>query len=751
MSDYDFKTLNDKEFEIICADLLGQVKGRRFERFKAGRDAGVDGRYFLDDGNEVVLQVKHWSNTPLSQLIQELKVKEKPKLDKLKPNRYLLAISNPLSRADKKSIFHALSPHIQSESDIFGKEDLNDLLKSRPVIEQKHYKLWLHSSSVLKHIYNSAILGRSSFSLEEIIHFSSRYVVTANHEKALNILEKLHVVIITGEPGVGKTTLADHLCLHYIAQDYAYLKIDHDIREAESIFDPDTKQIFYFDDFLGRNYLEALKGHEGSQITQFIKRISANKNKKFVLTSRSTILNQGKYLIDSLDHANTKRNEHELKIKSLTEMDKAHMLYNHIWHSNLEYKYIDELYKNKRYIDIIRHRNFNPRLISYITDPARLDACPSHNYWDFIIQSLKNPSQVWANPFEVQQDDFGRAIVRLVVFNRGSINENTLSQAYHRFISLPESSHLKGRSEFQSNIRLLCGAFLNRDISFEGTPTIDLFNPSIGDYVLERYASDEVAVRLTMLSLITLRSIETLRSLKANKNLTTTETKSICIALFEHFSINAFKSTSIEYVSALFDVLRSCGDLDEGKLGLYSSVVRFILLNALGNATDFAFEAVEWGVEQEVVGHDEALGYIKNNITAVTENWEIRAASSLLDAIPYEAHSRIEILESFNQHVIELVSDNLSDCIDVTEAFSKASYEDHDQAYSELYKLLESHLSYVGVEFSNENIEDILNSYDYRYEHDKYYENGDYSDGGHASLGPSTLAIDQIDDLFDRS
>lgn len=279
----------------------------------------------------------------------------------------MLAVSNSLSRADKKAIQRALSPHLASESDIYGKEDLNDFLKENPHIEQRHYKLWLHSASVLGHIFNNAILGRSAFSLEEIIRSASRYVVTANHEAALKILDRLGVVIITGEPGVGKTTLADHLCLHYVTQGFAYLKIADDIQEAESAFDADSKQVIYFDDFLGRNYLEALKGHEGNQITQFLRRVAANKNKRFVLTSRSTILNQGKFLIDSFEHSNVQRNEYELRIKSLSDLDKAQILYNHIWHSGLADEYIDQLYFNRRYREIIEHKNFNPRLISYIT------------------------------------------------------------------------------------------------------------------------------------------------------------------------------------------------------------------------------------------------------------------------------------------------------------------------------------------------------------------------------------------------
>lgn len=751
MSDYDFKTLNDKEFEIFCTDLLGEIEGRRFERFKAGKDAGVDGRYFTDENTEVILQCKHWSNTPLKQLIRELKLTEKPKIDKLKPARYLLAISNPLSRVDKKVIFDALTPYIKSPSDIYGKEDLNTLLKDKPHIEQRHYKLWLHSTSVLGHILNNAILGRSTFSLEEIIRFSSRYVVTTNHRAALEILEKLGVVIVTGEPGVGKTTLADHLCLHFITQGYAYLKIVDDIREAESVFNPESKQIFYFDDFLGRNYLEALKGHEGSQIAQFIKRIAANKNKRFVLTSRSTILNQGKYLIDSFDHVNTKKNEYELLIESLTEMDKANILYNHIWHSSLDNKYVNELYKDKRYREIIKHRNFNPRLISYITDPTRLDACPPDKYWDFILQSLKNPSQVWENPFEVQQDDFGRAIIMLVVFNGSALSENILSEAYRRYISLPESLHLKGRSEFQANIRLLSGSFLNRNISSKGSPKINLFNPSIGDYVLKRYAKDVVAVRLAMFSLITVRSVETLRSLKDIGHLTKAEIKSICDALLNHFAKNAFIATSTEYVSALFDVLKNCDDLDINKYDLYSATARFVLENDIGKATGFSFQVIEWGINQKTITYEEALNYVKRNIEAISADWEIKAALSLLEAIPKDAPNQSKIFTQVTEYVFALVSDNLQDCIDVTEAFSSAGYEDHEAAYVGLCKLLEIYLSNLGMDFSDQDIADILNSYDYSYEHNKYYENSNYfDDDPRYTTEPLAIAIDQIDDLFDK-
>ncbi|WP_296753025.1 restriction endonuclease [Thiobacillus sp.] len=749
MSDYDFKPLNDKEFEILCADLIGEVKGARIERFKAGRDAGVDGRFFASEGKEVILQCKHWSNTPLRQLVRTLEFKEKPKLDKLKPHRYLLAVSNALSRADKKTILRALAPHIASESDIYGKEDLNDLLKDNAHIEQRHYKLWLHSSSVLGHIINSAILGRSAFSLEEIIRSSSRYVVTANHQAALNILSRLGAVIITGEPGVGKTTLADHLCLHYVAQDFAYLKIADDIREAESAFDPEKKQIVYFDDFLGRNYLDALRGHEGSHITQFIRRVAANKNKRFVLTSRSTILNQGKFLIDSLEHSNIRRNEYEIKIQSLSELDKAQILYNHIWHSGLESEYVEELYVDRRYRKIIEHKNFNPRLISLVTDVTRLDTCPPADYWKYIVQSLANPSQVWENPFVAQQDDFCRAIIFLVVLNGHALDESALAEAYHRYIALHENQHLHGRHEFQSNIRLLTGSFLNRAISSHGPSIIDLFNPSIGDYVLRRYAGDVVALRLGLQSLGTLRSTITLRSLQGDGLLSRANVKIICEALFEYFTAAMFDGVSVAYISALFDVYKGCEGLKDPPSSALHATVLFILNEGVGEATDYSFSVIEWGLSQHIVTPEQALSFVSGNIEIAESATEIQAMSSLLLAIPEETPGYGQNVQAAKEHVLDMVSDCFSDFIDVDSAFSRVEYGDVHAASNELSRLVEEELVDLGVDVCADDIARVLDSYDVIDGLHSYFENS-YDGGDREVEGPLMHVVDEIEDLFDR-
>ena len=55
MADYDFSSLNAKEFETLDADLLSCHLGCHVERFKAGPDGGVDGRLFSSNCNEVII------------------------------------------------------------------------------------------------------------------------------------------------------------------------------------------------------------------------------------------------------------------------------------------------------------------------------------------------------------------------------------------------------------------------------------------------------------------------------------------------------------------------------------------------------------------------------------------------------------------------------------------------------------------------------------------------------------------------
>jgi Restriction endonuclease len=268
MPQHDFSSLSDQDFESLSCDILSKRDDTHFERFKKGRDGGVDGRYFSLNGDEVILQCKHWVKSGLPALLRSLENVELAKIKKLAPERYILCTSVELSRADKSKIKEILSPYIKREDDILGQEDLNDLLGRSPEIESRHYKLWLRSEAILRSITSSAIRGRSQFTLSELHSRACRYIQTDSHSKAREKLHKNHVVLITGAPGVGKTTLAEQLCLDSALNGFQLCVAAHQIEELESIYLNEEKQIFYFDDFLGRNFLEALERHEESSERQ---------------------------------------------------------------------------------------------------------------------------------------------------------------------------------------------------------------------------------------------------------------------------------------------------------------------------------------------------------------------------------------------------------------------------------------------------------------------------------------------------
>ncbi len=748
MTDYDFSALNDKEFEALCTDLLSAIHGHRFERFKPGRDAGVDGRYFAIDGSEVILQCKHWQATPLERLFTHIEKIERPKIEKLNPSRYILGVSHQLSRTDKSKLKELLSPYVLRDDDILGREDLNDILSREPLIERRHYKLWIRSTSVLQHILNKAIHDRSAFSLDEIVREAKFYVPTKLHGAAIDKLETLGTVIVTGAPGIGKTTLANHMVLHYVDRGFSLMHVAEDLREAEGVYGDGQKQIFYFDDFLGRNYLEALSGHEGSHITQFIRRISHDKTKRFILTSRTTILNQGKALIDILSQNNIERNELEVRIESLQEIDKAKILYNHIWHSSLSAEHVDELYVERRYRRIISHRNFNPRLIRFITDTNAISEHSASQYWGYAKELLDNPTRVWQHPFEAQLDDFGRGIVLLVAINQRPIRQFDLAEAYARFTARAENNGLTGRRDFLLTLRHLVGSFLSRAAASAPTAenaVLDLFNPSIGDYVLHRYSTDLPTLRAALISHRSASSVETLSGLISTGLLSNGKSIELASNVIREGELNGFIGYTSDHIGAAAAVILNRSQPSAAPTGLLVSAANFILATDPPFLLSQAASVLEW-----------AAGHMNIDKTAL-ELWVARACARAPYPDEFQAIERIlatldgdaraRIWPALEAAKVAYIADNARHEIDAGEVYEGSSLDDLGLARERLGHLAEEKLEQYGVTPTEQNVSAVIDAFDidsYATTYFSDYDTDDYQD--HHVPEP----IDQIDDLFDR-
>lgn len=347
-------------------DLLQDALGIRFESFTRGRDDGIDLRALRTPDGLLIAQAKHFAGSRISNLLSSIK-KEKLKLDKLDqpPDRYIIATSLGLTPGNKTAIFNALQPYITSESDIYGPGDIEGLLSANPQIENRHFKLWLANGDRLAAVSNATVLNRSGITKADLLTRAKLFVPHPVLDTARQMLAKNHLCIISGQAGVGKTTLAKMLILQYLVDGFEFYDISSDITEAERSVSPASRQIFLYDDFLGRTNLSpAMSKNEDSRLLQFMQHIRSTENKRMILTTREYIFAASQRKFDRLEDPTFEAAKLIVRVTGYSRLDRARMLYNHLYFDeSIHQAELEDLVNERKYFRIVDHRNFNPRMI----------------------------------------------------------------------------------------------------------------------------------------------------------------------------------------------------------------------------------------------------------------------------------------------------------------------------------------------------------------------------------------------------
>jgi len=481
---YDFKNLSPLDFEELCRDLLQKELNITFESFTEGKDGGIDFRY-SDGINLIILQCKRFTKDSFSSLETELK-KELSKVKILNPTRYILMTSFGLTPSNEQTILNLFFPYILSTSDIYGKNDINNLLGMFEDIQKKHYKLWFNSTSILSHLLHSGSYSRSADKLQKIQDKLKIYVQNESYSNAIDILNQNNYCVISGVPGIGKTTLADILSFQYIQQEFEFLFISKNISEAWELLKKDTKQLFYFDDFLGRNFLEdRLEKNEDDSLISFIEHVKKDKSKKFILTTREYILNQAKHTYRKLDNGDLELAKCTLDLGNYTKLIKAKIFYNHLFYSDLNFEYINALLKEKTYQTIIEHQNYNPRLIESITKKNIEQLISADEYPTYVINKFNNPESIWEEAFE-KLSNGAKCVLYELAISSDEILLDELNQAYNKFYKnmAKEYNFSTTPSAFDSAIKELDNNFTKISMNDDRQSIISFHNPSIRDFLI---------------------------------------------------------------------------------------------------------------------------------------------------------------------------------------------------------------------------------------------------------------------------
>ncbi|WP_421716648.1 restriction endonuclease [Arcobacter arenosus] len=481
---YDFKNLSPIDFEELCRDLLQEELGITFESFTEGKDGGIDFRY-TKGVNNVVLQCKRFTKETFSSLETELK-KELPKVKKLHPTRYILITSFGLTPSNENRILNIFRPYILSTSDIFGKNDINNLLGKFERIEKKHYKLWMSSSSILSKLLHSDLHHRTESKLEEIRDKLNIYVMNESYNNAIDILNENNYCVISGVPGIGKTTLANILSFELIQKDYEFCFVSNNIAEAWKLFKKDEKQVFYFDDFLGSNFLDdRLEKNEDADLISFIQKIKKLDNKKLILTTREYILNQAKQIYSKLDNQDLELAKCTLDLGNYTKQIKAKILYNHLFYSDINLEYIDSLVKSKIYHKIISHPNYSPRLIEYTTAKNIEALINKEDYPSYIMTKLNNPESIWKDAFQ-KLSIKSQCLLYVLSISNIEILKQELNVSFNSLYKYMANEYHFSIHPFDYNfaIKELDGNFIISNLDDAKQSIISFHNPSIRDFLI---------------------------------------------------------------------------------------------------------------------------------------------------------------------------------------------------------------------------------------------------------------------------
>ncbi len=491
MSTYDFTGLSPSDFESLCHDLLERSLGFRLQEFVTGRDKGIDLRHAPVDGQDWIVQCKHLARSGYATLRSRLAHKELPKITKLKPKRYILATSVGLSPSNVDELFRLLTPYCQSKHDIIGQDDLNALLRANPTVEQTHFKLWLTSEAVLSRVLHNEVFVQSMLTEERIKQRLGLYVYTGSFDQARRKLEDEHVCILSGVPGVGKTTLAEMLVVEYLMNDWQVIAIHQNVAEGQRLFRPDraAKQVFYYDDFLGQiSTGEKLGKNEDRALLQLIGAVSRAANKRFILTTREYILAQAKAEHEHLARSKIDLYRFVVSCHDYSDVDKARILANHLYFAQVPQEHIAALVTEHAYQRIISHRNYSPRIIEWMTQGTETSSCSAKNYASIFLDRLDNPSDLWTHAFENQISEASRHLLLVLGSCGDGIFLSDLHEAFEAFFlkragryGFPASP-----SSFTKSLDELEGNF----IRIERSPkqlAVSCYNSSILDFLDQRF------------------------------------------------------------------------------------------------------------------------------------------------------------------------------------------------------------------------------------------------------------------------
>jgi len=483
---YNYHNLNDIEFEELCKDVMQRKLSANLRLFSKGRDGGID----LTDNTHnynIVIQVKHYIRSSYANLRTALR-NEVDKVNKWHPKQYYICCGMELTAANIREIYEMFSEFMMTDHNIVTLNEIDEFLQNteNSDIVRKHYKLWLYSSNILGEIYNQNVFVDCETLLSDVSEECKSFVPTHIYEVCMEHLINHGTLMLTGGPGVGKTITSKMLVLYFATQGYRIrYTTNGDITNIKNSLshDKEQKEVVLLDDCLGQHYFK-MKQSQEDELLSLIKYTQLYTNKKLILNSRITIFNEAKERSYEFNNffEQKKLVNYIINMDEITSLEKAKILYNHLKLKKIPADYYSSIIENKNYLKVVQHKNYTPRIIEHVTFEHNYSRVMPKLYFNFIVQNLSNPHDIWKNEFEQRLQNIDRAfLTTLYSLTDTYIEHNVLKKCFLKRISTMNNI------DFTVDQWSLVLSRLNQSIinivDLKGKQLIGVINPSVNDYL----------------------------------------------------------------------------------------------------------------------------------------------------------------------------------------------------------------------------------------------------------------------------
>ncbi|MGH8095537.1 MAG: hypothetical protein ACREIF_19065 [Chthoniobacterales bacterium] len=419
---FELHTLGWRDFQGLCATILTEVLGQTFQRFAdtadAGRDGAFHGRWKRRGREELrgsfVVQCKFTAKS--SGFLRPADLRDEiAKAGRLASKglarNYLLLTNASLSARTEEDLRRQFTsiPKIR-HFEAFGREWITNAITENQRLRTLVPRVY--GLGDLTELLDERVYEQGCEILSWLGDELNRFVVTDSHYRSVQALESKGFVLLLGDPGSGKSTIAAALSL--AAADTWRSRVIKvlNTRDFTDHWNPrEPNQFFWVDDAFGQRQYERERALDWNHALPHLS-AAIRRGARAIFTSRTYIYRDAVEDLKESLFPLLKESRVVIEVEKLTKAERQQILYNHIRLGNQPKNYRATI---KPYLEEVSEQN------KFLPETAR-------RLGERMFTKNVIPTREGLLDFVVRQEDY----LRDVIVGLGDSNKAALGIAFMR-------------------------------------------------------------------------------------------------------------------------------------------------------------------------------------------------------------------------------------------------------------------------------------------------------------------------------